>query len=360
MISGKILQSCIDDAYEITQIHFCLLEPDNEAPVAATYEAKELSPEVTASFAVSEASTQAIENGYLFKVRRDTQPSLILAAFGPENESYMIGQLVAKQLEALTKAYQKRYDKNHFIQSLLLGELQTADALAQAQKLHIRTETSRIVYLIETKYEKDELALETIRQLFGQSSSNFITSVDENYIVLLKEVSKKETPEQLHQTAWTLVDMLNTEAMTQARVAYGSIVSHLKDVPTAYQEAKAALEIGRSFYPERAVLSYQFLGVGRLIYELPPELCDSFLDEILNSATDDILDENTLLLVQKLFNNNLNISETARQLYIHRNTLVYQLEKIHKATGLDVRSFEDALTFRIALMIRNYRNNHKK
>ena len=353
MISNHIIQTCIDDARAITKIDFCVLDLSGTV-TASTFDAKELPQQAAASFADSLAENQAISGFHLFKVQSKYQEECILAARGNSEDAYMIGRLVARQLSALMDAYQKRFDKTHFIQSLLLDSLSQADICNQAQKLHIGQDCARVVYLIETKYEKDEIALETILNLFGQSTSNFITSLGEKNIVLLKEVSEKESPEHLQQIAWTLVDMLNAEAMTQARVAYGTIVSSLKDVPRAYREAKMALEIGRNFYPGRAVLSYGSLGVGRLIYELSPELCRSFLNEVLGPDSDEYLDEDILNMVHKLFANNLNISETARQLYIHRNTLVYQLEKLHKAIGLDVRTFDDAVTFQIALMIRNH------
>lgn len=347
MISNHTVQSCIDDARAITKIDFCVLDL-NGTLTATTFDAKGVSPNVVASFAASPAQNQTVQNHYFFKIHCNYQEELILVARGSSEDAYVIGRLVAKQLEALIDAYQKRYDKNYFIQSLLLGQLSPADILNQAQKLHIRPDVPRIVFLIETKYEKDATALETIRNLFGQSTNNFITSLGENYIVLLKEAAKEFLPEKLNQIARTLVDMLNTEAMTQARVSYGTIVSHIKDVPISYQEAKTALEVGRSFYPGRSVLPYDCLGIGRLVYELPAELCENFLKEVLGNIPDDCLDEDILNMVHKLFSNNLNISETARQLYIHRNTLVYQLEKLHKATGLDVRTFEDAMTFQIA------------
>lgn len=358
MISNHIVLNCIQDAHAITNIDFCVLDWKGTL-AATTFDAKELSQHVVASFAASAAESQTIQNQHYYKICSDNQPDLILVAKGSADDTFMIGRLVARQLEALIAAHQKRYDKNYFLQSLLLGQLQTPEILSQSQKLHLRQDVSRIVYLIETKYEKDEIALETIRHLFGQSSGNFITSLGENHIVFLKEVSRKETPEQLNQIAWTLVDMLNTEALTQARVSYGTIVPHIKDISVSYQEAKTALEVGRNFYPGKSVLSYNYLGVGRLIYELPAELCENFLKEVLGDIPENCLDDDILNMVNKLFSNNLNLSETARQLYIHRNTLVYQLEKLHKATGLDVRTFEDALTFRIALMIRNYLSTRK-
>ena len=224
----------------------------------------------------------------------------------------------------------------------------------RAKKLHIETDVKRIVFIIETKTEKDTNALETVRTLFSSKTKDFITAVDEKNIILVKEIKPSETYEDMRKTAKVIVDMLNTEAMSSVNVAYGTIVNEIKEVSRSYKEAKLALDVGKIFYSDRKIIAYSNLGIGRLIYQLPLPLCKMFIKEIFDGKSPDEFDEETLTTINKFFENSLNVSETSRQLYIHRNTLVYRLDKLQKSTGLDLRVFEDAITFKIALMVVKY------
>jgi carbohydrate diacid regulator len=253
-------------------------------------------------------------------------------------------------------AYRERYDKDNFIKNLLLDNLLLVDIFNRAKKLHIEMNVRRVVYIIETSKEKDNGALETVRSMFSSGNRDFITAVDEKNIILVKELSENEKYSDLEKTAQVIVDMLNTEAMTRVRVAYGTVIRDLKEVSRSYKEAKMALDVGKIFYSDHNVMAYSNLGIGRLIYQLPLPLCKMFIKEIFGENTPDQFDEETLTTINKFFENNLNVSETSRQLYIHRNTLVYRLDKLQKSTGLDLRIFEDAITFRIALMVVKYMN----
>ena len=275
-------------------------------------------------------------------------------AKGDSEDVFMIGKIAAFQIQNLLIAYKERYDKDNFIKNLLLDNLLLVDIYNRAKKLHIDTDVRRVVYIIETKNEKDANALETVRSLFAGKSKDFITAVDEKNIILVKEVKQNETYEDLNKTAKIILDMLNTEAMTKVYVSYGTVVSEIKDVSRSYKEAKMALDVGKIFYSGRNVVAYNNLGIGRLIYQLPMPLCKMFIKEIFEGKSPDDFDEETLATINKFFENNLNVSETSRQLYIHRNTLVYRLDKLQKTTNLDLRVFEDAITFKIALMVVKY------
>lgn len=196
--------------------------------------------------------------------------------------------------------------------------------------------------------------METVRTLFSSKTKDFITAVDEKNIILVKEIKPSETYEDMRKTAKVIVDMLNTEAMSSVNVAYGTIVNEIKEVSRSYKEAKLALDVGKIFYSDRKIIAYSNLGIGRLIYQLPLPLCKMFIKEIFDGKSPDEFDEETLTTINKFFENSLNVSETSRQLYIHRNTLVYRLDKLQKSTGLDLRVFEDAITFKIALMVVKY------
>ena len=208
--------------------------------------------------------------------------------------------------------------------------------------------------IVETKFEKDNNALEVVRSIFPSKTKDFITAVDERNIILVKELKATDTIEDIEKLAKMIVDTLNAEAMSSVYVAIGTVVHDIKDVSRSYKEAKMALEVGKIFYTESHVMAYENLGIGRLIYQLPIPLCKMFISEIFHGQSPDEFDEETLITITKFFENSLNVSETSRQLYIHRNTLVYRLDKLQKNTGLDLRVFEDAITFKIALMVVKY------
>lgn len=212
----------------------------------------------------------------------------------------------------------------------------------------------RVVFIIETRTEKDGTAAELLRGMFSAQSGDFITAVDENNVILIKALGAADGSAEIERTAQTIVDMMSTEAMMNVRVAYGTVVQELKDVSKSYKEAMMALDVGKIFYVEKKVNSYGSLGIGRLIYQLPANLCKIFIDEIFGDNNPGDFDEEIVTTVNKFFENNLNVSETSRQLFVHRNTLVYRVEKLQKSTGLDVRTFDDALTFKIAMMVYSY------
>ena len=200
----------------------------------------------------------------------------------------------------------------------------------------------------------DQDAIEILKNLFVSRTNDFITAIDEKNIIIVRNLEETDNYESIEGIAKMIVDMLNAEAMSQVRVSYGNIINEIKDVSRSYKEAKMAMDVGKIFYPDKNVIAYSRLGIGRLIYQLPLPLCKMFIKEIFDGRSPDEFDEETLQTINKFFENNLNVSETSRQLFIHRNTLVYRIEKLQKSTGLDIRVFDDALTFKIALMVVNY------
>ena len=278
----------------------------------------------------------------------------ILVARGSSDDAYMIAKVAVSQIQNLIIAYKERFDRNNFFQNLLLDNMLLVDIYNRAKKLHVEAAVPRAVIIIETGTEKDGTEAELLGGLFSAQSGDYITAVDESNVILIKALDMGEGYEVIERTSEMIVDMMNTEAMMNVRVAYGTIVSELKDVSKSYKEAKMALDVGKIFYVERKVNSYSSLGIGRLIYQLPVNLCKIFIDEIFGDNIPLNFDDETLTTINKFFENNLNVSETSRQLYVHRNTLVYRIEKLQKSTGLDIRTFDDALTFKIALMVVNY------
>lgn len=353
MISNQILQNTIDGIKSITRTDLGVMDAEGKTLAATFAEVAEQEAAVVA-FVESPADSQTMSGYQFFKVFDEGQIEYVLLVKGGSDDVYVIGKMASFQLQNLLVAYKERFDKDNFIKNLLLDNLLLVDIYNRAKKLHIDTESRRIVYIIETKHEKDNNALETVRTLFATKTKDFITAVDEKNIIIVKEVKPNETYKELEQTAYVVLDTLNTEAMSKVHIAYGTIVNSLKEVSRSYKEAKMALDVGKIFYSDRNVVAYSNLGIGRLIYQLPIPLCKMFIREIFNGKSPSDFDDETLSTINQFFENNLNVSETSRQLFIHRNTLVYRLDKIQKMTNLDLRIFEDAITFKIALMVVKY------
>lgn len=353
MITSQIIQNCIDDLRSITKIDFCVYDVEG-LKVAATFEPEELSSKFVDAFASSPADSQVIGPHHLLKVFDEDELAYILVARGLSDDVYMVAKIAVSQIQALILAYKERFDRNNFFQNLMLDNLLLVDIYNRAKKLRIEVNERRVVFLIEACIERDNSAMEVLKGMFTQQAGDYLTAVDERNIILIKRLEPDDTFDDMMEIGRSIVDLVNTEAMLKVRVSFGTEVGELKDVSKSYKEAKLALEVGKIFYAEKSVISYSSLGIGRLIYQLPENLCHIFIDEIFKDGSPFSIDEEILTTVNKFFENNLNVSETSRQLFVHRNTLVYRLEKLEKATGLDVRTFDDALTFKIALMVVNY------
>ena len=273
---------------------------------------------------------------------------------GEDEEAYRIGKITAFQIQNLLVAYKERFDGDNFIKNLLLDNLLLVDIYSRAKKLRIENNVPRVVFLIETEIDKEFNVVEIVSSIFPTKQKDFVTAVDEKSIILVKELKEKDSKEEIDQISKHIYDTLSAEAMTSVYVAIGTVVNDLKNVSASYKEAKMALEVGKIFEENKKIVNYEQLGIGRLIYQLPAPLCKMFINEVLHGLSMDQFDEETLTTVNKFFENNLNVSETSRQLYIHRNTLVYRLDKLQKMTGLDLRNFDDAIIFKIMLMVSKY------
>ena len=339
MISNQILQNTIEGLKNISKMDMGVLDVDKSEIL---------------NFAQSQAESQTMKNYQFFKVYDEHQLEYIVITKGDSDETFLVGKMATFQLQSLLTAYKERFDKDNFIKNLLLDNLLLVDIYNRAKKLHIEVDVRRVVFILEASPDRDQGTLENIKNLFGSKSGDFITAVDEKSIIIVKELAPGEDYAQANKIAASILDVVGRDGEERTHIAYGTIVKELKEVSRSYKEARMALDVGKIFFDDRDIIAYSSLGIGRLIYQLPIPLCKMFIKEIFANKSPDDFDEETLTTINKFFENNLNVSETSRQLYIHRNTLVYRLDKLQKSTGLDLRVFEDAITFKIALMVVRY------
>lgn len=352
MISNQVLQNTLEGLKEISRTEFCIIDTEGKL-LATTFPDFEVQVTDIQAFVGSQADSQLVKGYQYFKVCDDYRLEYILVAHGDDEDTYMVGKLAAFQIQNLIVAYKERFDKDSFIKNLLLDNLLLVDIYNRAKKLHIDADVRRVVMMLEMEQEKEHSSIEIVKSAFGSKSQDFITAVDERSVIIVKELEDGEGYEEMDRLAHAILDTLGMNDGT-IHMAYGTIVRELKEVSRSYKEARMALDVGKIFFSDREVIAYSSLGIGRLIYQLPIPLCKMFIKEIFDGKSPDDFDEETLVTIDKFFENSLNVSETSRQLYIHRNTLVYRLDKLQKMTGLDLRNFDDAIIFKITLMVSKY------
>ena len=351
MLSAQKLLSTLNEIKEITQLELALFQSSGKVVVSTINVGTEVE-NVVGQFLDTVEIEQVYEGYQLFKVNIENETEYVLATFGMVDNGFVIGKMAASQIRTLILSKSEEFDRNIFIQNILLGNLLTIDMFSKAKKLHIEAKP-RVTFVIDTGNKNTDIVIEMVKNLSNLRTGDFVTTVDEHSVVLVKDVTGfVDLEDELEGIAVSLVDSLHMEAMVKVRVGYGNVAHEIPDIAQSFQEAKMALQVGKVFYVEKDTISYGKLGIGRLIYQLPMSLCNMFIKEVFGEKIPDVLeDEGAMSTIGKFFENNLNISETARQLYVHRNTLVYRLERIEKEIGLDIRKFDDAMTFRIAVMV---------
>jgi len=354
MITNQALQNTVDGLKNLTRKDITIV--DREGKAVATTELDhnpELQPIIEA-FINSPAENQLVQGCQYFKVFDNSLAEYVILLPGEDEDTYRVGKIVSFHVQSLMMAYKERFDRDNFIKNLLLDNLLLVDIYSRAKKLRIDNDTKRVVYRIETILDPDMNAMEIIRGIFPDKLRDFVTAVDENSIILVKELNERDSTNEIEHIAKTIVDTLSSEAMSSVYVAIGAIVKDLKNVSNSFKEARLAQEVGKIFEADKQIVNYERLGIGRLIYQLPIPLCRIFINEMLQGFSIDDIDEEMFTTVAKFFENDLNVSETSRELFIHRNTLVYRLDKLQKMTKLDLRKFSDAITFKITLMVSKY------
>lgn len=262
--------------------------------------------------------------------------------------------VLSVSLSSVLEFYDEKFDKNNFIKNILLENIMSGDIYPKSKELKFAIEAPRVVILIRLLDRTDIFAYDIIQSLFPEKTKDFVVGIGENDIALVKEVKPNIEIRDIEKLCRSIIDTLNSEFYTKAVVGVGTIVNNLSDLSRSFKEARIAIEVGKVFDVEKNIISYNNLGLGRLIYYLPTSLCQTFLSEVFRKGSIDSFDHETLFTIQKFFENNLNVSETSRKLFVHRNTLVYRLDKIRRMTGLDLKDFEDAIVFKVALMVKKY------
>ena len=250
--------------------------------------------------------------------------------------------------------YEEKHDRGTFVKNIIMDNILPGDIYIRAKELHFATDAPRAVFLIRQVGHSDVATVDVLAGMFPDKLQDFVLSINETDIALIKQISGSTTCEDLEKVAATIEETLKNELSIKTVIGIGTISDHLRELADSYKEAQTAIDVGKVFDTEKSIINYEKLGIGRLIYQLPTTLCEIFLSEVFKKNSIDSLDQETLFTINKFFENNLNVSETSRKLFVHRNTLVYRLEKIKKLTGLDLRQFDHAIVFKVALMVRKY------
>lgn len=275
-------------------------------------------------------------------------------AMGDDEIARSVCSLASVALNGAKSYYEEKHDRSSFIKNIISDNIMLGDIYVRAKELHVAPEVPRSVFVIRQLENVDSALVDTIQGLFPDRQNDFVLSLGDNDVALIHQLPDNGGEREVQRVASLLEETLRVGDENHVVVGIGTVSQHLRELAKSFKEAQIAIEVGKVFDSERYIINYDNLGIGRLIYQLPTTLCEMFLVEVFKKNPIDSLDKETLFTIQKFFENNLNVSETARKLFVHRNTLVYRLEKIKKLTGLDLREFDDAITFKVALMVKKY------
>lgn len=293
-------------------------------------------------------------DGFTYRlIEQGTDADYVLFVEGEDKVAEKICGVLCVSLGAVKSLYDEKFDRNSFVKDIILDNILPGEVLTKSKELHIEVDATRIVFLIKFLTKTEVLPYDAVRSIFPDKEKDYVINVSEHDVALIKELDSTD-PRKISKLCDSIVDTLSTEFFAKVSIGVGTVVDTLRDIARSYKEAQVALEVGKVFDNEKSIITYDNLGIGRLIYQLPTTLCEMFLSEVFKNGSLESLDRETLMTIQCFFENNLNVSETSRKLFVHRNTLVYRLEKIRKITGLDLREFDHAITFKVALMVKKY------
>lgn len=355
-MSFRLFQVVIEQMKSVVGYEFGII--DSNGVIVLSSNEKREGKDVYSIYAdlMKEENKEFIEkDGYIYqKVFLKNKFEFIAYIENVTQDAKKILELVSMNIKNTKFYYDEKYNKINFVRSIITDNILMGDITARARELRIKNEVLRKVFVVNVEKQTDMHVYEILCNLFPNKTREFVVDIDDGNIAVIKELTNEDDEEEVKRIGASIINTISTELMEKARVGLSTTVHNIKDINRAYKEAQMAVVIGSIFEPEKQIISYSKLGIGRLIYQLPKTLCKLFLDEVFKDGTFELLDAETVVTIQKFFENNLNVSETARQLFIHRNTLVYRLDKIQKLTGLDLRMFDDAIIFKVAMLVKNY------
>ena len=354
MMSNRLFQSVIHQMKEAVGRTIGVI--DESGTVVSCTELSRVGDVVAAGPAEPfSVNASVVMNGYTYRAfGSPMQPEFTVFVEGNDALADKYASILAVSLSSIKQYYDEKYDRGNFIKNVLLDNILPGDIYLKSRELHFNNDSVRVVFLVRLLDPSDVSMFDIIQSLFPDKSKDFVININENDVAIVKDISAAIDAKDLEKLARSVVDALGADMSGQAVIGIGTSVKGIKDLARSFKEAQIALEVGKVFDTEKVIVSYENLGIARLIYQLPSTLCEMFLKEVFKRGSIDSLDHETLFTIQKFFENNLNVSETSRKLFVHRNTLVYRLEKIRKLTGLDLREFDDAIVFKVALMVKKY------
>jgi len=351
---NRLFDGFVNSIKEITNCDFGVADATGATIACTDFGAFEGAEQVVDNF-MDDEDLWLVKNGVTYHkviIRERPEFVLFISGDGERIESYL--ELAAISVYNIKLYYEEKYDKNTFIKQIILDNILPGDISIRAKELHISARAVRVALIIRLEKDQEIFSHEIVQNLFPDRLKDFVVVIDDESTALIKELGEEDNAQTVDQLAKNIVDTLNTESMLKAKVGIGAPVESLSEIGRSFKEAQTALLVGGIFENDKSVVNYNSLGLGRLIYQLPETLCKLFLDEVFAKGAYESLDNETILTIQKFFENNLNVSETSRLLYVHRNTLVYRLDKIQKITGLDLRNFDDAIIFKVSMLVKKY------
>jgi len=353
-LSFKLFQNLVIQVKDVTGYDFGIM--DKSGSIIACSNDKKIGsifPDIS-SFSKTKEQIVKIGGSSYFKLYNKSKLEYVTFIESVNETEVKCLELASINLMNIKQFYDEKFDRNSFIRSILSGSILLEDITLKAKGIHLTINVRRVVFLIKVDKEKDLFVNDVIQSMFPNSAKDFVIVLEDSCLALVKEIRLVKDKEEIEKTAKSIVDTLGTELMVKAYVGIGSEVDNIRDIERSYKEAAIALTIGNIFDGEKEIFDYNNLGISRLIYQLPVDVCKMYLKEVLKEINFDVIDAETIHTVQKFFENNLNISETSRQLYVHRNTLVYRLDKIQKLTGLNLNRFDDAIILKIAMLVKKF------
>lgn len=347
------IKEIIDTEFGVTDETGLILGCSDESKVGSIHQ-------TAAVFADNKDISGAIDGITLQKIFVKNKLEFVTFINSNDESSLKYLSLISINVNNIKSYFEEKFDKGNFLKNILLDNILPGDIIMKTKELHLPINVFRTVFLIKTTTTKDIYSHEITQSLFPNKVKDFVIFLDDESTVLIKELKSGEDYKEIDKTAKSIIDTLNTELMVKAQIGIGSVVDNIRELGRSFKEAQTALQIGSIFENDKSIINYNNLGIGRLIYQLPSTLCKLFLKEVFDEGSYESLDTETLLTIQKFFENNLNVSETSRQLYVHRNTLVYRLDKIQKITGLDLRNFDDAIIFKVSMLVKKYLDKTEK